>query len=55
MVIVVIAQNWGVSKVNILGIKAEMPKAVLMILTFLLGVSVGVLLAYIRPWRKGKK
>ncbi len=50
-VIVVVARNWEPIAIDLMGKKIDVPLSVLVILTFFFGILIGVLLAYIRPWR----
>ena len=52
LIVIVVARNWQAVTIDILGIKATMPQAIMVMLTFLFGLAVGVLLAFLRPWRK---
>jgi hypothetical protein len=52
VIIFVVSKNWEDANVDLILIESKMPIAVLIILTFLFGIGVGVLLAYLRPWRK---
>lgn len=52
--VIVMFQNSESVETKILIMKLTMPRAALLLLTFMLGVAVGVLLAFLRPWRKAK-
>ena len=52
LIAIVIFQNSESVETKILLVKLTMPRAVLLLLTFLLGAAVGILVAYLRPWRK---
>ncbi len=54
LTVVVIFQNTEEVQTNFLFISFTMPRAALLLLTFLVGAAVGVLVAFIRPWRKKK-
>ena len=51
-IIVVVARNWYPTTVDLMGRKMDIPLSVLVILTFFAGTTVGLLLAYFRPWRR---
>ncbi len=55
LVMIVASRNWETVTIDLFGIKATMPQAIMMILTFLFGLGLGVLFAFLRPWRKKKR
>lgn len=54
LIVIVVSKNWEKVSIDLLVMESTLPMAVLLILTFLFGISVGVLLAFLRPW-KGKR
>jgi uncharacterized integral membrane protein len=48
----VVSKNWKPTEVDLILLQSEMPVAILIILTFLFGIGVGVLLAFLRPWKR---
>ncbi|NIP97691.1 MAG: hypothetical protein GWO24_31360, partial [Akkermansiaceae bacterium] len=54
LLLVVMGQNWGTVTTRILMMEFTMPQALLSLFNFLLGIAVGVLVAFLRPWRKAK-
>ena len=54
LVLIVVALNWEPVTIDLFGKKVDLPQSMLVVLTFLFGVAVGLLLGFIRPWRKKK-
>lgn len=54
LVLIVVARNWEPVTIDLFRKKVDLPKSMLVVLTFLFGVAVGLLLGFIRPWRKKK-
>ena len=54
LVLIVVARNWEPVTIDLFGKKVDLPQSMLVVLTFLFGVAVGLLLGFIRPWRKKK-
>lgn len=55
LVLIVISRNWEPVTIDLFGKKVDLPQSMLVVLTFLFGVAVGLLLGFIRPWRKKKE
>lgn len=55
LVLIVISRNWEPVTIDLFGKKVGLPQSMLVVLTFLFGVAVGLLLGFIRPWRKKKE
>lgn len=54
LILFVVARNWDVVTIDLFTKEVKMPKSLLVIITFLAGAATGLLLAYLRPWRKKK-
>jgi uncharacterized integral membrane protein len=54
LVLFVVARNWDPVTIDLFRKKIDLPKSLLVILTFIAGAACGVLLAYLRPWRTKK-
>lgn len=54
LVVILVAKNWEEAQIDLIVIESNMPIAVLIILTFLFGTGTGVLLAFLRPWKKNR-
>jgi uncharacterized integral membrane protein len=52
LLVFVVSKNWKPTEVDLILLQSEMPVAILIILTFLFGIGVGVLLAFLRPWKR---
>ena len=52
IVIVLLTKNWKTAPVDVIVFKGDMKVAILILVTFLIGTVFGLLLAFLRPWRK---
>ncbi|MFP6866338.1 MAG: LapA family protein [Roseibacillus sp.] len=55
LVLIVISRNWDLVTIDLFTKEVDLPQSMLVVLTFLFGVAVGLLLGFIRPWRKKKE
>ena len=54
LIVIVLFQNTETVTTKFLFVTFEMPRAALLMLTFLLGAAAGVLVAFLRPWKMHK-
>ncbi|MFP6879940.1 MAG: LapA family protein [Roseibacillus sp.] len=55
LVLIVISRHWDLVTIDLFTKEVDLPQSMLVVLTFLFGVAVGLLLGFIRPWRKKKE